>query len=63
MTSYILQPYSKKPDEYQMIKNTPNKKNAYLSLQYGLTDDIMNILDTNIDDYDKGDWCFAEHSP
>ena len=63
MTSYILQSYSKKPDEYQMIKRTPNTNNARIGLQYGLTDDIMNSLDTNIDDYDKGDWCFAEHSP
>lgn len=63
MTSYILQPYSKKPKEFQMIKRTPNTNNARIGLQYGLTDDDMNSLDTKYDDYDKGDWNFVEHSP
>ena len=63
MTSYTLQPYSKKPNDYQMIKETPNTKNARIGLQYGLTDSELMSLDTNIDDLDKRDWVFTEHSP
>lgn len=63
MTSYTLQPYSKQPHDYQMIKETPNTKNARIGLQYGLTDSELMSLDTNIDDLDKRDWVFTEHSP
>ncbi len=63
MTSYTLQPYSKQPNDYQMIKETPNTKNARIGLQYGLTDLELMSLDTNIDDLDKRDWVFTEHSP
>ena len=63
MTSYTLQPYSKQPNDYQMIKETPNTKNARIGLQYGLTDSELMSLDTNIDNLDKRDWVFTEHSP
>ena len=63
MTSYTLQPYSKQPHDYQMIKETPNTKNARIGLQYGLTNSELLSLDTKIDDLDKRDWVFTEHSP
>ena len=63
MTSYTLQPYSKQPNDYQMIKETPNTKNARIGLQYGLTNSELLSLDTKIDDLDKRDWVFTEHSP
>ena len=63
MTSYTLKPYSKQPHDYQMIKETPNTKNARIGLQYGLTDSELMSLDTKMDDLDKRGWEFVEHSP
>ena len=63
MTSYTLKPYTELPNEYQMIKKTPNTNNARIGLQYGLTDLDLQSLNTNINDLDRREWEFVEHSP
>jgi len=63
MTSYTLEPYRGNPNEYQMIKKTPNTNNALIYLQYGLTDSDLQSLNTNINDLDRREWEFVEHSP
>ena len=63
MTSYTLKPYTEIPNEYQMIKKTPNTNNARIGLQYGLTDSDLQSLNTNINDLDRREWEFVEHSP
>jgi len=63
MTSYTLEPYSENPNAYQMIKKTPNTKNARVGIQYGLTDSELLSLNTNIDNMDRRGWSFVEHSP